>query len=111
MDENTLVFAAGNFIMLLDTVTQGLTYLRTLGGAGVGAITAHPSKSYFAVGEKGDSPVIAIYTYPELVLHRILRGEGNTHIAIALHSNLSRPQEALSSSTLTWTLVLRMATY
>ena len=35
---------------------------------------AHPSQAYFAVGEKGTKPFIAIYTYPDLKLHRILRG-------------------------------------
>ena len=35
----------------------------------------HPSQAYFAVGEKGTKPVIAIYTYPEFKLHRMLRGE------------------------------------
>ena len=35
----------------------------------------HPSQAYFAVGEKGVDPVIAIYTYPEVTLHRILRGQ------------------------------------
>lgn len=34
----------------------------------------HPSQAYFAVGEKGTKPFIAIYTYPDLKLHRILRG-------------------------------------
>ena len=33
----------------------------------------HPSHEYFAVGEKGNNPVIAIYSYPSLKLHRILR--------------------------------------
>ncbi len=35
----------------------------------------HPSRGYLAVGEKGNQPVLAIYTLPELKLHRILRGQ------------------------------------
>lgn len=34
----------------------------------------HPSKKYFAVAEKGESPNINIFEYPSLKLHRILRG-------------------------------------
>ena len=37
----------------------------------------HPSTEYFAVGEKGTQPVIAIYTYPQLKLYRVLRGTVN----------------------------------
>lgn len=40
------------------------------------AVQVHPSHSYLAVGEKGQQPVITVYTYPELRLHRVLRGEG-----------------------------------
>ena len=40
------------------------------------AVQVHPSHSYLAVGEKGQQPVITIYTYPELRLHRVLQGEG-----------------------------------
>ena len=34
----------------------------------------HPSKQYFAVGEKGDIPNIVIYEYPSLRPYRILKG-------------------------------------
>jgi len=33
----------------------------------------HPSKKWFAVGEKGTFPNIYIYEYPSLKLYRILR--------------------------------------
>lgn len=33
----------------------------------------HPSHQYFAVGEKGTKPSIAIYSYPDLKLYRLLR--------------------------------------
>ena len=40
----------------------------------------HPSQEYFAVGEKGTNPVIAIYSYPEITLYRVLRGKrAGTH--------------------------------
>ena len=38
------------------------------------SMQVHPSHDYFAVGEKGDSPVIAIYSFPSLKLYRVLRG-------------------------------------
>ena len=90
-----MVYAAGNLVVLLDLDTQQQTCFRSLGGGGIGALAVscrnfsnielltlnflfaqvHPSQAYFAVGEKGTKPVIAIYTYPELKLHRMLRGE------------------------------------
>ena len=37
-------------------------------------LKVHPGHGYFAVGEKGNNPVIAIYFYPSLYLYRILKG-------------------------------------
>ena len=34
----------------------------------------HPSRKYFAVAEKGESPNINMFEYPSLKLYRILRG-------------------------------------
>lgn len=48
--------------------------LRSLGGGGIGALAVHPSRQFLAVGEKGKQPVIAIFTYPQLQLHRVLKG-------------------------------------
>ncbi len=36
-------------------------------------LQVHPSKNYFAVGEKGNVPNINIFEYPSLKLYRILR--------------------------------------
>ena len=93
-----MAFAAGNLFQLVNLATQEQTCFRSLGGGGIGAIAVshiscdlisssagqlsphccpcqvHPSHEYFAVGEKGHQPVIAIYTYPQLSLYRILRG-------------------------------------
>ena len=112
LDNNTLLFAAGNLLALLDLESMQQSYRWTLGGGGVGAIAVretslpfaqsvgscavtltgplplcqvHPSHAYFAVGEKGENPVIAIYTYPELVLHRVLRGNHFTNVYIHTH--------------------------
>jgi hypothetical protein len=49
-------------------------YIRSSGGGGIGAICVHPSRKYFAVGEKGSAPNINIFEFPSLKLYRILRG-------------------------------------
>ncbi|XP_052720233.1 cilia- and flagella-associated protein 44-like isoform X2 [Crassostrea angulata] len=74
LDERTVCFAAGNYVMLLDLQTKEQRYLRSTSGGGIGAITVHPLKKYFAVAEKGISPNINVFEYPSLKLHRILRG-------------------------------------
>ena len=33
----------------------------------------HPEKNYVSICEKGDSPNVYIYSYPDLKLYRILR--------------------------------------
>ena len=38
LDTRTLMYAAGNLLVLLDMTTREHTHLRTLGGGGVGAI-------------------------------------------------------------------------
>lgn len=40
---------------------------------GVGCVAVHPSREYFAVGEKGTNPNVYIYDYPALRLYKILR--------------------------------------
>ncbi|KAJ0057635.1 hypothetical protein NL108_011577, partial [Boleophthalmus pectinirostris] len=74
LDEQTLVYVAGNILVLQDLISRQQRYLRSSGGGGIGAITTHPNKQYFAVGEKGNHPDIIIYEYPSLRPYRILRG-------------------------------------
>ncbi|CAF0711556.1 unnamed protein product [Brachionus calyciflorus] len=73
IDEETLIFSAGNVVELLNIRTREQRYLKTVSGGAVGAISVHPSRKYFAVGEKGNVPNINIFEYPSLKLHRILR--------------------------------------
>ena len=42
-------------------------------GRGIGAVDVHPSLTYIAVAEKGDSPNVYLYEYPSLKVFRILR--------------------------------------
>ncbi|NXV81980.1 CFA44 protein, partial [Atlantisia rogersi] len=76
MDSQTLMYIAGNQVVLLDLKTKSQSYLRSSSGGGIGFITAHPTKQYFAVGEKGTKPNLIIYDYPSLRPYRILRGSG-----------------------------------
>ncbi|KFO08610.1 WD repeat-containing protein 52, partial [Balearica regulorum gibbericeps] len=74
MDSQTLMYIAGNQVVLLDLKTKSQSYLRSSSGGGIGFITVHPTKQYFAVGEKGKKPNLIIYDYPSLRPYRILRG-------------------------------------
>ncbi|XP_014812720.1 PREDICTED: cilia- and flagella-associated protein 44 [Calidris pugnax] len=74
MDSKTLIYIAGNQVVLLDLKTKSQSYIRSSGGGGIGFVTAHPTKQYFAVGEKGKKPNLIIYDYPSLRPYRILQG-------------------------------------
>ncbi|KAM9388219.1 cilia- and flagella-associated protein 44 [Phaethornis superciliosus] len=74
MDSQTLMYIAGNQVVLLDLKTKSQSYVRSSGGGGIGFITAHPTKQYFAVGEKGEKPNLIVYDYPSLRPYRILQG-------------------------------------
>ncbi|KAK5851669.1 hypothetical protein PBY51_023206 [Eleginops maclovinus] len=74
LDDTTLMFIAGNLLVLLDVSTKEQRYLRSCSGGGIGTIKAHPSKECFAVAEKGIHPYIIVYEYPSLRPVRILRG-------------------------------------
>ncbi|KAK5900501.1 hypothetical protein CgunFtcFv8_025459 [Champsocephalus gunnari] len=74
LDDNTLIFIAGNLLVLLDVSTKEQRYLRSCSGGGIGTIKAHPSKECFAVAEKGIQPSIIMYEYPSLRPFCILRG-------------------------------------
>uniref|UniRef100_A0A8D0ARD3 Cilia- and flagella-associated protein 44 n=1 Tax=Sander lucioperca TaxID=283035 RepID=A0A8D0ARD3_SANLU len=74
LDDKTLIFIAGNLLVLLDVSTKEQRYLRSCSGGGIGSITAHPSKTYFVVAEKGIQPNIIVYEYPSLQPSSILRG-------------------------------------
>ncbi|XP_061222638.1 cilia- and flagella-associated protein 44 isoform X1 [Neopsephotus bourkii] len=73
MDSQTLLYIAGNYVVLLDLKTKSHRYVQSSGGGGIGFIMAHPTKQYFAVGEKGRKPNLIIYDYPSLRPYRILR--------------------------------------
>ncbi len=77
LDNDTIVFSAGNFVQLLNIKTKEQKYLKTLSGGAVGALAVHSTRKYFAVGEKGCQPSINVYEYPSLKLFRVLK-QGTT---------------------------------
>nr|XP_056714145.1 cilia- and flagella-associated protein 44 [Euleptes europaea] len=83
MDSSTLLYIAGNQVVLLDLKLKGQRYLRSSSGGGIGVITVHPNKTYFAVGEKGWKPNMIIYEYPSLRPYRVLRGGTEAAYAFA----------------------------
>ncbi|XP_051634918.1 cilia- and flagella-associated protein 44 isoform X1 [Manacus candei] len=74
MDSQKLLYIAGNQVVIQDLKTKSQRYLRSSSGGGIGFIAAHPTKQYFAVGEKGKKPNLIIYKYPSLRPYRILQG-------------------------------------
>jgi cilia- and flagella-associated protein 44 len=59
--------------MLSDVTTGDTQWIFGRDGRGVGCVAVHPSRKYFAVGEKGDSPNVYIHEYPSLAVIRVLR--------------------------------------
>lgn len=61
---------------------------------------AHPTKQYFAVGEKGEKPNLIIYDYPSLRPYRILRGSVKSTIFILRKRTVLVDPSRWSSSSL-----------
>ncbi|XP_038318346.1 cilia- and flagella-associated protein 44 isoform X1 [Canis lupus familiaris] len=81
LDSNTVMYIAGNQLILLNLKTKEQIYLRSSSGRGIGVIGVHPDKTYFTVAEKGVFPKIIIYEYPSLRPYRIL--QDGTELAYA----------------------------
>ncbi|XP_006864267.1 PREDICTED: WD repeat-containing protein 52-like [Chrysochloris asiatica] len=73
LDNNTVMYIAGNQLILLDLKTKKQMYLQSCSGGGIGVIGVHPHKTHFTVAENGSFPNIIIYEYPSLRPYRILR--------------------------------------
>ena len=69
----TLIYAAGNYVHMIDMKTMEQTYLPSKGGTGIGAIAVHPKKTYLVVAEVGTMPNVYVYEFPSLKLYRVLR--------------------------------------
>jgi len=72
MDDNHVLYSAGNTFQIMNLTDKTKKIYFSKSGGGVGCVCSHPSKKFFAVGEKGHFPCIFIYSYPEIKLYRIL---------------------------------------
>mgnify|MGYP001188008898 CR=1 FL=1 len=70
---DTIMYAIGNILVIMNASTLEQTFLPGLGGGGIGCICMHPSGDYFAVGEICQRPNVFIYEYPSLQLSKVLR--------------------------------------
>ncbi|CAD5123356.1 DgyrCDS11713 [Dimorphilus gyrociliatus] len=74
LDDNHLIWVAGNLAQIIDINTKELQYIRSTSGGAIGHVAVHPQKTFIAVAEKGVGPRIIIYEWPSLKMKRILRG-------------------------------------
>ncbi|XP_051783012.1 cilia- and flagella-associated protein 44 isoform X2 [Erpetoichthys calabaricus] len=88
LDDSTLMFVAGNVVVILNLKTKEQKYLRSSSGGGIATVVVHPSKMYFAVAEKGIMPNIIVYEYPSLRPYRILReGTEEAYSSVAFNNS------------------------
>ena len=73
LDEETVCFATGNVLQILNLSTGNVRHIFGTNTDGIGCLRVHPSRKFLAVGEKGPQPNIMVYEYPSLKLHRILK--------------------------------------
>ncbi|XP_020806019.1 uncharacterized protein LOC110182328 [Drosophila serrata] len=69
VDEDTLVFASGNFLKFFSISRQEITFQETKYGCGIGFITKndHPDfQGLFTVAENGPQPTVFIYEFPSM---------------------------------------------
>jgi WD40 repeat protein len=71
-DQEVILAVANTFqIINIDTKERKIHHGTEL--LGIGVVTVHPEKKYFAIGECGEHPNIYIYEYPSMRIYRILR--------------------------------------
>ena len=73
IDDYTLLYGAGISYHFYNMETREDRIFFSRDGGGIGSLSIHSSKRYYAVAEKGSSPNVYIYTYPDHKLYRILR--------------------------------------
>jgi WD40 repeat protein len=73
IDESTIFYGSGISYHFYDMITEEERIFFSRDGGGIGSLCIHSSRKYYAVSEKGNSPNVYIYTYPEHKLYRILR--------------------------------------
>lgn len=73
LSDSELLFSIGTTYHFYNLNTKESQIFFGKDGGGIGAISVSPSKTHYAVGEKGDFPNVYIYEYPSHGLYRILR--------------------------------------
>ena len=73
LDDETICYSTGNVLQILNLTSGKLRHIFGKNSDGIGCVCVHPSRDFFAVGEKGPNPNIMIYEYPSLRLHRVLK--------------------------------------
>lgn len=73
LGDSSFIYATGNTYEIYNVETTERRIFHGTDTDGIGSITVHPSRKWFAVGEKGPSPNIYIYAWPSMKLYRILR--------------------------------------
>ncbi|XP_056639556.1 cilia- and flagella-associated protein 44 isoform X1 [Diorhabda sublineata] len=76
LDDDTVVFASGNFLHFFNLQTREIWFRRSALGQGIGHIKKNPNKEYphFAVAECGQKPIIILYNWPEMTILCVLKG-------------------------------------
>lgn len=80
LEDRVLIYASGNSVYIR-SFDLGIIKTLTGHGNGIGALAVHPSRGYFAVGEKGKDPEIRIYSYPKVEVERVLKKGTKTRYA------------------------------
>ena len=71
--DDVILYIAGNTYQIMNTTTKEKQIFFGHDSDGIGSVCVHPSRKYFAVAEKGVSPNIYVYSYPDLKLYRVMR--------------------------------------
>ncbi|XP_054742319.1 cilia- and flagella-associated protein 44 [Anastrepha obliqua] len=67
IDDNTLIFASGDYLHYFDIPTRTVTFRKTVFGCGVGFIARNEHPNFIellTIAENGPTPTIFIYEYP-----------------------------------------------
>lgn len=75
IDDSIVIIPSGKFIIFLDFQSGDVQYQDGPDDGGVGTVAVHPSRKYFAVGERRPSnPGVCIYSWPERELIHCFKG-------------------------------------
>ncbi|XP_050529601.1 cilia- and flagella-associated protein 44 isoform X2 [Daktulosphaira vitifoliae] len=73
-DENTVLYASGSYIHMLDINTRKLSFRKCAGNGGIGHIAKNPILNHISVGENCTNPLIIVYEWPTFEVISVLRG-------------------------------------